>query len=65
MSKTTRAGDLVEGTRAAKSIEREGAAYHDSGFRRYLRGAFFTGDKGTLDTSRPFLLRKLYGEDKS
>jgi hypothetical protein len=65
VSKQTRAFDLVEGTRAAKSVEREGEAYHQNAFRRYLRGAFFTGDKGTLDNSRPFLMRKLYGDDKS
>ena len=65
VSKETRAFDMVEGTRAAKSIEREGSHYHESAFRRYLRGTFFTGDKGTLDNSQPFLMRTLYGEDKS
>ena len=64
VSKATRAADLTEGTRDAKSIAREGAQFHDSGFRKYLRASFFTGAQGTLDNSQPFLLRKMYGQDK-
>ena len=64
VSKQTRALDLTEGARAAKGVEREGQAYHENSFRRYLRESFFTGEKGTLDNKHPFLMKKLYGEDK-
>ena len=53
VSKTTRAVDLTDGSRGAKGISREGEAYHDNAFRSYLRSAFFTGEKGTLDNAQP------------
>ena len=64
VSKATRAADLTDGSRDAKVIGREGVVYHETGFRRYLRSSFFTGAQGTLDNSKPFLLRKMYGDDK-
>lgn len=64
VAKATRGIDLTE-PRAAKAVAREGAGFHDSAWRTYLKSKFFTGAAGTLDNSEPFLMRSAYGAKKA
>jgi hypothetical protein len=60
VAKARRDIDVTE-PRALKMESREGVAYKEHAFRRYLRERFFTGPSGTLDNSKPFLFGGSYG----
>jgi hypothetical protein len=62
VSKQRRGIDVTE-SKTLRSESKAGDAYHDHGFRSYLRGVFFTGPSGTLDNSQPFLGRSAYGKE--
>jgi hypothetical protein len=60
VAKSRRDIDVTE-ARTNTLESREGVAYKEHAFRRYLRERFFTGPSGTLDNSKPFVLGGSYG----